>query len=117
MPKQSSRGWPRRRDMGCVPRAGDCTVDDHRTGVFPVVEGKQALFDSCIALNLIANLLQDEAFSLWRDWASFYPPDSEERKLLDQIRKKRWLITVVHHDYKDTSALWKFLFSGSNPIA
>ncbi|KAF8077711.1 methylenetetrahydrofolate reductase-domain-containing protein [Lyophyllum atratum] len=53
---------------------------------------------------------KEEAFSIWSDWASFYRPDSAERKLLEEVRDERWLVSVVHHDYKDTEALWTFLF-------
>lgn len=53
---------------------------------------------------------KNEAFSIWENWASFYRPESEERKLLEGIRKERWLVSVVHHDYKRTEALWNFLF-------
>ncbi|CAL1705551.1 unnamed protein product [Somion occarium] len=34
----------------------------------------------------------DEAFSIWAEWASYYPPKSPERELLDGVRTKRWLI-------------------------
>lgn len=53
--------------------------------------------------------LQTEAFSIWSEWASFYPPRSEERELLESVRDKRWLVSLVHHDYKDKDALWNFL--------
>ena len=47
---------------------------------------------------------------MWAGWASYYPPDSEERKLLDSVRNERWLVSIMHHDYKDQNALWTFLF-------
>lgn len=50
-----------------------------------------------------------EAFSTWLDWARLYPPESEEHRLLDKVRKTRWLISVIHHDYKVRTALWEFL--------
>lgn len=56
--------------------------------------------------------LQEEAFSIWSDWALCYRPDSEERKTLESVRDERWLVSILHHDYKDTEALWKFLFEG-----
>ncbi|KAF9469309.1 methylenetetrahydrofolate reductase-domain-containing protein [Collybia nuda] len=55
---------------------------------------------------------KDEAFSIWSDWASFYRPDSEERNVLESVKNKRWLVSIVHHDYKDPQALWSFLFDG-----
>ncbi|KAI0647429.1 methylenetetrahydrofolate reduct [Trametes meyenii] len=57
---------------------------------------------------------KDEAFSIWTEWASFYRPGSQERTLLEGVRDQRWLVTLIHHDYMDTSALWTFLFKGSN---
>ncbi|KIY49793.1 MTHFR-domain-containing protein [Fistulina hepatica ATCC 64428] len=52
-----------------------------------------------------------EAFSIWSEWASHYKPDSEERKLLEGVRDRRWLVSIVHHDYKKPNALWTFLLS------
>ncbi|KAF8637361.1 hypothetical protein AX17_002860 [Amanita inopinata Kibby_2008] len=52
---------------------------------------------------------KDEAFSIWSDWASLYPPESEERALLERVRDERWLVCIVHHDYKSKQALWDFL--------
>ena len=53
---------------------------------------------------------QDEAFSIWKDWARQFPPDSQERQLLERIRDTRWLVNVTHHDFKNSEALWNFLF-------
>ncbi|KAG6906337.1 hypothetical protein DXG01_014418 [Tephrocybe rancida] len=53
---------------------------------------------------------KEEAFTTWADWASFYRPGSPERKLLDGVRNERWLVSIVHHDYKNVNALWTFLF-------
>ncbi|KAF8201493.1 methylenetetrahydrofolate reductase-domain-containing protein [Pholiota molesta] len=52
---------------------------------------------------------KDEAFSIWSEWSTFYRPGSEERRLLESIRDNRWLVNVVHHDYKEPAALWTFL--------
>jgi hypothetical protein len=59
---------------------------------------------------LLNNLAQDEAFSIWTDWASQFPPNSQERQLLENVRDTRWLVNVTHHDFKDPGALWRFLF-------
>lgn len=53
---------------------------------------------------------QEEAFSIWSDWASFYAKGSEERELLESVRNNRWLVSIVHHDYRNFEALWAFLF-------
>ncbi|KAK0548848.1 methylenetetrahydrofolate reductase 1 [Tilletia horrida] len=52
---------------------------------------------------------RDEAFEIWGEWACLYPRESESRKLLEGVRDNRWLVTVVHHDFKDEKALWNFL--------
>jgi len=57
------------------------------------------------------NYFQDEAFGYWTQWSLFYPPDSAERKLLEGIRDERWLISIVHHNFKDSDALWTLLLS------
>ena len=56
---------------------------------------------------------QDEAFSIWAEWASFYPPGSSQRTLLDEVQETRWLVSIVHHDFKHPDALWSFLLDGT----
>ena len=51
----------------------------------------------------------DEAFAIWREWELLFPPKSVTRSLLRKIHDERWLVTVVHHDYKHPDALWKLL--------
>lgn len=53
----------------------------------------------------------EEAFAIWREWELLFPPRSATHKLLRNIHDTRWLVTVVHHDYKDPEALWKLLES------
>ncbi|KAH0830694.1 methylenetetrahydrofolate reductase-domain-containing protein [Lanmaoa asiatica] len=55
---------------------------------------------------------KDEAFSIWAGWASFYAPESSQRTLLDKVWEKRWLVSIVHHDFKRSDALWSFLLDG-----
>jgi methylenetetrahydrofolate reductase (NADPH) len=55
---------------------------------------------------------QDEAFRLWKEWSEFYAPGSEERRLLTRMRTELWLISIVHHDFKDPDGLWRFWFDG-----
>ncbi|KAH7906157.1 methylenetetrahydrofolate reductase-domain-containing protein [Hygrophoropsis aurantiaca] len=54
---------------------------------------------------------KEEAFSIWAEWASFYSPGSSERSLLESVGRERWLVSIVHHDYKREDALWTFLSS------
>ncbi|KAF8823798.1 hypothetical protein HHX47_DHR9000107 [Lentinula edodes] len=53
---------------------------------------------------------KEEAFSIWLDWASFYRPDSLERKLLESVHNERFLVNIIHHDFKVEEALWTFIF-------
>jgi len=53
---------------------------------------------------------KEEAFSIWRQWALSYPPDSGERKFFESVHSNRWLVSIVHHDFKDASKLWTFVF-------
>lgn len=108
---------------------GDCRTnvpEDGRNavtwGIFPGQEVVQTtiieresflawkvLFLFCLLYHVLRVYCQDDAFSIWSEWASFYRPESEERKLLEGIRDNRWLVSIVHHDYKDSEGLWTFL--------
>ena len=70
----------------------------------------------CVCVCARAHLTrpQDEAFSIWNDWASLFEPGSEERALLEDIRNTRWLVNVTHHDFKDPDALWRFLLEDAS---
>ncbi|KAI0042689.1 methylenetetrahydrofolate reduct [Auriscalpium vulgare] len=74
-------------------------------GVFP----GQEIVQSTIIEQESFLTWKDEAFSIWTDWASLFPPESPERKLLEDIRDTRWLVNVTHHNFKDPEALWDFL--------
>ncbi|KAF8298257.1 MTHFR-domain-containing protein [Clavulina sp. PMI_390] len=54
---------------------------------------------------------KEDVFQMWSEWASFYPPASETRTLLEQVTNERWLVSVVHHDFKNPDSLWDFLLS------
>jgi methylenetetrahydrofolate reductase (NADPH) len=53
--------------------------------------------------------LQEEAFDIWSEWSLLYPRLSPARKLLEGIAGEWWLVSLIHHDYKDAGALWRFL--------
>lgn len=57
---------------------------------------------------------QDEAFSIWQDWSYLYPPSSASRKLIQGIEEEYWLVSVVHHDYRDPEGLERFLLGPSD---
>ncbi|KAG6828583.1 hypothetical protein H0H92_007373 [Tricholoma furcatifolium] len=88
---------------GNVPEGGRNAVT---WGVFP----GQEITQTTIIEKESFLLWKDEAFSIWTDWASFYRPGSPERTLLDGVRNERWLVSIIHHDYRDIDALWTFLF-------
>jgi len=52
---------------------------------------------------------QEEAFEIWTEWSRLYPLRSASRQLLQQISDESWLVSLIHHDYKDPEALWRFL--------
>ncbi|KAG8741851.1 hypothetical protein FRC10_002361 [Ceratobasidium sp. 414] len=74
-------------------------------GVFPGQEIAQPTIidrDSFLAW-------KDDAFMIWNDFGLCYPPDSPPRKLIEEVTRSKWLVSIVHHDYKDADALWNFL--------
>jgi len=58
----------------------------------------------------------EEAFGIWYQWALFYPPESAERELLENASEKLWLVSIIHHDYKNPESLWNFLFEGEEGL-
>ncbi|KAH7313233.1 methylenetetrahydrofolate reductase-domain-containing protein [Rhizoctonia solani] len=85
-----------------IPDSGSNAVT---WGVFPGKEIAQPTIidrDSFLAW-------KDDAFMIWHDFGLCYPPDSPTRKLIEDITKTRWLVSIVHHDYKDSNTLWDFL--------
>ncbi|KAI6005828.1 methylenetetrahydrofolate reductase-domain-containing protein [Pisolithus albus] len=74
-------------------------------GVFP---GKEIVQTTIIERESFL-AWKEEAFSIWAAWASFYPPESAQRATLEEVRRTRWLVNVLHHDFKDPGALWNFL--------
>lgn len=110
--KQEGQGWV---DYFAGNIQGECrsnVPDDGRNavtwGVFP---GQEVTQTTIIERESFLSW-KDEAFSIWAEWASFYRPGSDERNLLDSIQNERWLVSLVHHDYKNPEGLWSFLFEG-----
>lgn len=54
---------------------------------------------------------KEEAFAIWGEWSHLYPIGSDSRKLIEGIAETRWLLSVVHHGYKDEGGLWNFLLA------
>jgi len=57
--------------------------------------------------------IQEEAFDIWTEWSLLYPRLSPARKILEDVAGGWWLVSLIHHDYKDTDALWRFLLDES----
>ncbi|XP_006457951.1 hypothetical protein AGABI2DRAFT_216007 [Agaricus bisporus var. bisporus H97] len=81
-------------------------------GVFP---GQEIIQTTIIEQESFLSWKED-AYSIWSDWASCYHPESEERKLLEEVRDRRWLININHHDYRNPQALWDFIFSDGDGL-
>ncbi|WVN89599.1 methylenetetrahydrofolate reductase [Cryptococcus depauperatus CBS 7841] len=79
-------------------------------GVFP----GQEIAQSTIIEETSFLAWKEEAFSIWTDWSLLYPPHSSARKLLEGIASEWWLVSLIHHDYKDKEALWNFLLKDQN---
>ena len=52
---------------------------------------------------------KEEAFDIWQEWAQLYPRTSPARQLLDSITNEWWLVSLIHHDYKQADGLWNLL--------
>jgi len=74
-------------------------------GIFP---GKEIVTTTLIE-EMSFKSWKEEAFSIWAEWESVHPPKSTSRRLLESLKNKKWLISIVHHDYRDFEALWAFL--------
>lgn len=76
-------------------------------GVFPSKEVLQPTvidYESFKAWN-------EEAFLLWQEWARCYKKNSDSYKLLSSIYSDYYLVSMVHHNFKDEYALWATLLS------
>lgn len=52
---------------------------------------------------------KEEAFEIWKEWKLLYPKDGDSARLIDNILNDYYLVTVLHHDYPNESALWDLL--------
>ncbi|KAJ3835639.1 methylenetetrahydrofolate reductase-domain-containing protein [Lentinula raphanica] len=91
---------------------GECrsnVPEDGRNAVTWGVFSGQELIQTTIIERQSFLAWKEEAFSIWLDWASFYPPGSAERRLLEGVHNDRWLVNIIHHDFKKEDALWTFI--------
>lgn len=76
-------------------------------GIFP---GKE-IAQPTIIEEVSFKAWRDEAFALWAEWERLYDPGSPTARLLRQIMERHWLVSIVHHDFKDEQALWRLFES------
>lgn len=84
---------------------GDGEANTVTWAVFP---GKEIVQSTIIERDSF-EAWREEAFEIWSEWSLLFPKGSASRKLVEEVKDGRWLVTVVHHDYKDREGLWRFL--------
>lgn len=52
-----------------------------------------------------------EAFEIWKEWMLLYPAKSESANLIKTVLDDYYLVSVVHHNYPQESALWDLLLN------
>ena len=56
------------------------------------------------------NAWREEAFDLWTEqWAKLYEPDSNSRKVLEDISNNYYLVNLVDNDFPKGNCLWNVL--------
>ncbi|KAK9320707.1 methylenetetrahydrofolate reductase-domain-containing protein [Lipomyces orientalis] len=51
----------------------------------------------------------EEAFAVWKEWQRLYTRASKTSNLINTIHDSYYLVSIIHHDYVNTNALWMFL--------
>lgn len=74
-------------------------------GVFPLKE----IVQSTIIDNNSFEAWNEEAFLLWLEWSRLYKLKSESYELLNNVYNNYYLVSLIHHDFKDERALWTTL--------
>lgn len=101
-----------RISMYASNRKGDYTTNTPKDAVNAVtwaVFPGQEIVQSTIIEEISFQAWKEEAFDIWREWSLLYPRHSPARKLLDDVSENWWLVSLIHHDYKDADGLWQFL--------
>lgn len=97
----------------CGDAAGNITTNLGSTqlktavtwGVFP---SKEVVQPTIVDLESF-KAWNDEAFLLWLEWARCYKRGSPSFALLNLVRANYYLVSMVHHNFKDEAALWSAL--------
>ncbi|CCL98595.1 uncharacterized protein FIBRA_00597 [Fibroporia radiculosa] len=96
-----------------INKRGDLRTNTHSEGpnavtwgVFPNKEIVQPTIVEAISFMA----WKDEAYELGRQWSKYYEPESQTRKLIDDIMETYYLVNVVHNDYKKPEAIFEPFF-------
>ncbi len=88
------------------PTSGGHTAKNAVTwGVFP---SREVLQPTLIDLDSF-KAWNEEAFILWKEWARCYKRETKLYELLNTVFKDYYLLSLIHHDFKDEYALWNAL--------
>ncbi|KAG7192323.1 uncharacterized protein KQ657_002042 [Scheffersomyces spartinae] len=74
-------------------------------GVFPLKE----IVQSTIIDNNSFEAWNEEAFLLWLEWSRLYKLKTDSYELLNDVYNNYYLVSLIHHDFKDERALWTTL--------
>lgn len=74
-------------------------------GVFPL---KEVLQPTIIDIESF-RAWNEEAFTLWLEWAKCYKKSSKSFELLHSIYTDYYLVSLIHHDFVDEYGLWEAL--------
>ncbi|CAO1625252.1 unnamed protein product [Sympodiomycopsis kandeliae] len=83
----------------------ETSVEAVTWGVFP---GKEIIQPTIIEEESFKAWCE-ESFEIWKEWECLFPQRSATKELFRRVGQEKWLVTVIHHDYKDLDALWRFL--------
>lgn len=84
---------------------GHTTKNAVTWGVFP---SREVLQPTLIDLDSF-KAWNEEAFILWKEWARCYKRESKLYELLNTVFKDYYLLSLIHHDFKDEYGLWNAL--------
>lgn len=101
---------PERKSL--TPPQGDFRTNTLKDAVNAVTWGVfpgQEIVQSTIIEETSFLAWKEEAFEIWSEWSRLYPKSSPARRLLEGISEEWWLVSLIHHDYKDKEGLWEFL--------
>ncbi|KAG9443448.1 hypothetical protein H6P81_014788 [Aristolochia fimbriata] len=80
----------------CMTNVGPDAVNAVTWGVFPAKE----IIQPTVVDPASFVVWKDEAFEIWtKGWANLYPEDDPSRKLLEEVQRSYFLVSLVDNDY------------------